>query len=137
MVVDADQIKSLVKNQAKANIFKCTDDPRITPLGKFLRPTSLDELPQFWNVLKGEMSLVGTRPLKPDEVINYTPYPWERLRVKPGITGEWQTHGCSTITEFETIVRMDLDYKRKWSIIYDLMLIVKTIWVLLDTKGAY
>lgn len=137
MVVDADKIKSLVKNQAKGNIFKSTDDPRITPLGKFLRRTSLDELPQFWNVLKGEMSLVGTRPPTPDEVINYAPHHWERLRVKPGITGEWQTNGRSTITEFETIVRMDLDYQRKWSITYDLMLIVKTIWVVLDRKGAY
>jgi lipopolysaccharide/colanic/teichoic acid biosynthesis glycosyltransferase len=83
------------------------------------------------------MSLLGTLPPTPDEVINYAQHHWERLRVKPGITGEWQTHGRSTITEFETIVRMDLDYQHKWSIIYDLMLIVKTIWVVLDRKGAY
>ncbi|TAF07751.1 MAG: sugar transferase [Nostocales cyanobacterium] len=137
MVVNADKLKSLVKNQAKGNIFKSTDDPRITPLGKFLRRSSLDELPQFWNVLMGDMSIVGTRPPTPDEVINYAPHHWERLRVKPGITGEWQTHGRSNIKDFETIVSMDLDYQRKWSITYDLMLIFKTIWVVLDRKGAY
>ncbi|MBK1986010.1 sugar transferase [Sphaerospermopsis aphanizomenoides BCCUSP55] len=137
MVVNADKLKSLVKNQAKGNIFKSTNDPRITPLGRFLRRTSLDELPQFWNVFMGDMSIVGTRPPTPDEVINYTAHHWERLRVKPGITGEWQTHGRSTITDFETIVRMDLDYQRKWSIGYDLMLIFKTIWVVLHRKGAY
>ncbi|WP_416233478.1 sugar transferase [Anabaena sp. UHCC 0451] len=137
MVVNADKLKSLVKNQANGNIFKSTDDPRITPLGKFLRRSSLDELPQFWNVLRGDMSIVGTRPPTPDEVINYAPHHWERLRVKPGITGEWQTNGRSTIKDFETIVNMDLDYQRKWSITYDLMLIFKTIWVVLNRKGAY
>ncbi|TAE55097.1 MAG: sugar transferase [Nostocales cyanobacterium] len=137
MVVNADKIKHLVKNQAQGNIFKSTDDPRITPLGKFLRRTSLDELPQFWNVLRGEMSLVGTRPPTPDEVVKYQPHHWERLRVKPGMTGEWQTHGRSTITDFERIVKMDLDYQRKWSIGYDLHLIVKTIGVVLNRKGAY
>ncbi|WP_353931257.1 sugar transferase [Okeanomitos corallinicola TIOX110] len=137
MVVNADKLKHLVKNQAQGNIFKSTNDHRITPLGKFLRRTSLDELPQFWNVLKGEMSLVGTRPPTPDEVINYESHHWERLRVKPGITGEWQTHGRSTITEFEKIVSMDLDYQRKWSITYDLQLIIKTIGVVLNRKGAY
>lgn len=137
MVVNADKIKHLVKNQAKGNIFKSTDDPRITPLGKFLRRSSLDELPQFWNVLMGDMSLVGTRPPTPDEVVNYTPYHWQRLQVKPGITGEWQTHGRSTIQDFDTIVQMDLDYQRKWSISYDFFLIFKTIWVVLDRKGAY
>jgi lipopolysaccharide/colanic/teichoic acid biosynthesis glycosyltransferase len=137
MVVDADKLKSLVKNQANGHIFKSTDDPRITRLGKFLRRTSLDELPQFWNVLMGDMSIVGTRPPTPDEVINYAPHHWKRLHVKPGITGEWQTNGRSRIKEFETIVRMDLDYQHKWSITYDLMLIFKTIWVVLNRKGAY
>lgn len=137
MVVNADKVKHLVKNQAHGNIFKSTDDPRITLLGKFLRRTSLDELPQFWNVLKGEMSLVGTRPPTPDEVVKYAPHHWERLRVKPGLTGEWQTHGRSTITDFERIVKMDLDYQRKWSIGYDLHLIIKTIGVVLNRKGAY
>ncbi|MEM6753339.1 MAG: sugar transferase [Cyanobacteria bacterium P01_C01_bin.38] len=136
MIKDADQMKHLVKNEANGHIFKCTEDPRITRVGKFLRRTSLDELPQFWNVLKGEMSLVGTRPPTPDEVMKYQPHHWERLRVKPGMTGEWQANGRSTIKDFEDIVKMDLDYQRKWSISYDLFLIFKTIWVVLNKNGA-
>ncbi|WP_251955712.1 sugar transferase [Nostoc commune] len=137
MIVDADKLKHLVQNQAKGHIFKSVDDPRITPVGKFLRRTSLDELPQFWNVLLGDMSLVGTRPPTPDEVSHYDPHHWDRLRVKPGITGEWQANGRSTITDFETIVKMDIDYQRKWSVIYDLVLIIKTIWVVFKKTGAY
>ncbi|MEA5569701.1 sugar transferase [Calothrix sp. UHCC 0171] len=137
MVVNADKLKHLVKNEAKGNIFKCANDPRITPIGKFLRRTSLDELPQFWNVLRGEMSLVGTRPPTLDEVINYQPHHWERLQVKPGITGEWQANGRSTITDFEQIVKMDVDYQRKWSPIYDLILICKTVLVVINKNGAY
>lgn len=88
MVVDADQLKHLVDNQAKGNIFKNRNDPRITRVGKFLRKTSLDEFPQFWNVLKGDMSLVGTRPPTLDEVMKYERHHFQRLLVKPGITGE-------------------------------------------------
>ncbi|MEH2064261.1 MAG: sugar transferase [Nostoc sp.] len=137
MIVDADKLKHLVENQAKGHIFKSVDDPRITPVGKFLRRTSLDELPQFWNVLLGDMSLVGTRPPTLDEVSHYELHHWDRLRVKPGITGEWQANGRSSITDFETIVKMDLDYQRKWSISYDLSLIIKTIWVVFKKTGAY
>ncbi|MEH2060391.1 MAG: sugar transferase [Nostoc sp.] len=137
MIVDADKLKHLVENQAKGHIFKSVDDPRITPVGKFLRRTSLDELPQFWNVLLGDMSLVGTRPPTLDEVSHYDLHHWDRLRVKPGITGEWQVNGRSSITDFETIVKMDLDYQRKWSISYDLSLIIKTIWVVFQKTGAY
>ncbi len=129
--------KHLVENQAQGHIFKSVDDPRITPLGKFLRRHSLDELPQFWNVLLGDMSLVGTRPPTVDEVIHYEPHHWERLRVKPGITGEWQANGRSSVKNFETIVSMDIEYQRKWSIAYDLNLIMKTIWVVFNKKGAY
>ncbi len=136
MIINADQLKHLVKNEATGHIFKCIEDPRITRVGKFLRRTSLDELPQFWNVLKGEMSLVGTRPPTPDEVVKYQPHHWERLRVKPGITGEWQVNGRSSIKDFEDIVKMDLDYQRKWSVFYDLLLIFKTIWVVLNKTGA-
>lgn len=136
MIKDADKLKHLVKNEASGHIFKCAEDPRITKVGKFLRRTSLDELPQFWNVLKGEMSLVGTRPPTPDEVMQYQPHHWERLRVKPGITGEWQANGRSSIKDFEDIVKMDLDYQRKWSISYDLFLIFKTIWVVFNKSGA-
>jgi lipopolysaccharide/colanic/teichoic acid biosynthesis glycosyltransferase len=137
MIVDADKRKHLVKNQAQGHIFKSVDDPRITSLGKFLRRTSLDELPQFWNVLLGDMSLVGTRPPTPDEVIYYEPHHWQRLQVKPGITGEWQANGRSSIKDFETIVRMDINYQRKWSIAYDFSLIIKTIWVVFNKSGAY
>ncbi|MEM6400781.1 MAG: sugar transferase [Cyanobacteria bacterium P01_D01_bin.116] len=137
MIKDADKLKHLVKNEANGHIFKCVEDPRITKVGKFLRRTSLDELPQFWNVLKGEMSLVGTRPPTPDEVMQYQAHHWERLRVKPGITGEWQANGRSRIKDFEDIVKMDLEYQRKWSVTYDLFLIMKTIWVVLNKSGAY
>jgi lipopolysaccharide/colanic/teichoic acid biosynthesis glycosyltransferase len=137
MVVNADKLKHLVKNEAQGHIFKCVDDPRITPIGKFLRRTSLDELPQFWNVLKGDMSLVGTRPPTLDEVAKYKPHHWERLRVKPGMTGEWQVNGRSSIKDFETIVKMDLNYQKKWSNTYDLMLIFKTIWVVVGKSNAY
>jgi lipopolysaccharide/colanic/teichoic acid biosynthesis glycosyltransferase len=137
MIVNADKLKHLVKNEAQGHIFKSVDDPRITRVGKFLRRTSLDELPQFWNVLVGDMSLVGTRPPTPDEVINYKPHHWERLRVKPGMTGEWQANGRSSIINFETIVSMDIDYQRKWSIGYDLSLILKTIHVVFLKVGAH
>ncbi|MDJ0601957.1 MAG: sugar transferase [Crocosphaera sp.] len=137
MVVGADKMKHLVKNEAEGHIFKNTNDPRITYLGAFLRKTSLDEFPQFWNVLMGDMSLVGTRPPTVDEVQQYDPHHWERLNVKPGITGEWQVNGRSSIKNFEDIVKMDIHYQQKWSLWYDLTLIVKTVMVVLDKKGAY
>lgn len=136
MVVQAENLKHLVKNQAKGQIFKNDNDPRITRVGRFLRRTSLDELPQFWNVLLGDMSLVGTRPPTIDEVEKYEIHHWERLQVKPGITGEWQANGRSTVTDFEDIVRMDVAYQGKWSVFYDLYLIFQTIWVVLAKKGA-
>lgn len=136
MVVNAHCLKHLVNNQAKGNIFKNENDPRITAIGRFLRRTSLDEFPQFLNVLKGEMSLVGTRPPTVEEVFAYKKYHWQRLSVKPGITGEWQVNGRSSVKDFEDIVRMDLDYQQKWSVGYDLTLIWKTIWVVFDKKGA-
>lgn len=136
MVVDAEKLKHLVPNQANGHIFKNENDPRITRVGRFLRRTSLDELPQFWNVLMGDMSLVGTRPPTPDEVKRYDSHHWQRLNVKPGLTGEWQVNGRSTVKDFEDIVRMDMDYQIKWSVVYDLSLIVKTVLVILNKKGA-
>jgi len=136
MVVNADRLKHLVNNEAKGNIFKNENDPRITKVGRFLRRTSLDEFPQFWNVLKGDMSLVGTRPPTVEEVFTYKKHHWQRLNVKPGITGEWQVNGRSNVKDFEDIVRMDLDYQSKWSLAYDLSLIWKTLWVVFDKKGA-
>ena len=137
MVANADQLKHLVTNEAKGNIFKNRNDPRITRVGRFLRRTSLDELPQFWNVLKGEMSLVGTRPPTVDEVNQYEQHHFQRLWVKPGITGEWQANGRSTVEDFEEIVKMDIAYQQKWSVTYDLLLIFKTIKAVLFKDGAY
>lgn len=137
MVVDADRLKHMVHNEAKKGIFKNRHDPRVTRVGRFLRRSSLDELPQFWNVLKGDMSLVGTRPPTVDEVMKYRPHHFQRLLVKPGITGEWQANGRSNIDDFEEIVKMDVAYQEKWSIIYDLVLILKTIRAVLDKSGAY
>ena len=136
MVVGADRLKHLVNNEANGHIFKNENDPRITHVGRFLRRTSLDELPQFWNVLIGDMSLVGTRPPTPDEVERYESHHWQRLNVKPGITGEWQANGRSCVKDFEEIVRMDLNYQRKWSIVYDMNLILKTIAVVFNKSGA-
>lgn len=136
MVVNADQLKHLVENQAQGYIFKNENDSRITRVGNFLRKTSLDEFPQFWNVLKGEMSLVGTRPPTLDEVEQYEPHHWQRLNVKPGITGEWQANGRSAVKDFEEIVKMDVAYQYKWSVSYDLYLIAKTIWVVFNKSGA-
>lgn len=137
MVTGADRLQHLVRNQARGHIFKNPDDPRITRVGRFLRRTSLDEFPQFWNVLKGEMSLVGTRPPTVNEVQKYSSYHLRRLQVKPGLTGEWQVWGRSRILDFEEIVRMDLTYQKKWSVVYDLLLLLKTIEVVLTKQGAY
>ncbi|MEG4801877.1 sugar transferase [Microcoleus sp. ARI1-B5] len=136
MVVGAEKLQHLVTNEAKGHIFKNENDPRITRVGRFLRCTSLDELPQFWNVLVGDMSLVGTRPPTPDEVARYDDFHWQRLNVKPGLTGEWQVNGRSGVKDFDEIVRMDLDYQEKWSVVYDISLICKTIWVVLNKHGA-
>ncbi|MEG4227637.1 sugar transferase [Microcoleus sp. N9_B2] len=136
MVVGAEKLKHLVTNQATGHIFKNDNDPRITRVGRFLRSTSLDELPQFWNVLVGDMSLVGTRPPTPDEVAAYDDFHWQRLDVKPGLTGEWQVNGRSGVKDFDEIVRMDLDYQGKWSVVYDITLICKTIWVVFSKNGA-
>lgn len=137
MVVNADRLQHLVTNEAQGLIFKNKQDPRITRVGRLLRKTSLDEFPQFWNVLTGEMSLVGTRPPTLDEVMQYRPHHWQRLDVKPGITGEWQARGRSTVSDFEEIVRMDLRYQNEWSVGYDLRLILETVLAVLQRKGAF
>ena len=136
MIANADRQKHLVENQASGHIFKNENDPRITKVGCFLRRTSLDEFPQFWNVLKGDMSLVGTRPPTVEEVAMYEEHHHQRLKVKPGITGEWQVRGRSEVLDFEDIVCMDLEYQQKWSFSYDIKLILGTIAVVLARKGA-
>jgi lipopolysaccharide/colanic/teichoic acid biosynthesis glycosyltransferase len=117
-------------------VFKLTADPRITPVGRFLRRTSLDELPQFWNVLKGDMSLVGPRPPLPFEVEQYQP--WHRRRVldaKPGVTGLWQVEGRSRTT-FDEMVRLDLRYARTRSLWTDLRILAATPRAMITGKGA-
>ncbi len=136
MTVDADQKKHLVENMAQGHIFKNPNDPRITRIGKLLRTTSVDEFPQFWNVLIGDMSLVGTRPPTPNEVENYDEYHCLRMKVKPGLTGEWQVRGRSLCLNFNDIVKMDIDYQHKWSVWYDLYLILKTFGIVLKRQGA-
>jgi len=136
MVTDAEAKKHLVQNDAEGAIFKAKNDPRITRVGRILRKTSLDELPQFWNVLKGEMSLVGTRPPTPDEVEKYEILQWQRLDIKPGMTGEWQVNGRSSVKNFEDIVKLDLKYQENWSLKYDIELIFKTIWVIFNKNSG-
>ncbi|MBS3029382.1 MAG: anti-sigma factor antagonist [Dolichospermum sp. DET50] len=136
MCVDAEARKSQIKNQVEGAFFKNDNDPRITKVGKFLRRTSLDELPQFWNVLKGEMSLVGTRPPTPDEVERYEVPEWQRFDVKPGMTGEWQVNGRSTVRSFEDVIRLDLQYQQNWTLVYDLKLIFKTITILFNKNSG-
>jgi anti-anti-sigma factor len=136
MCVDAEARKSQIKNQVTGAFFKNDNDPRITKVGNFLRRTSLDELPQFWNVLKGEMSLVGTRPPTPDEVERYEVPEWQRFDVKPGMTGEWQVNGRSTVRSFEDVIRLDLQYQQNWTLVYDLKLIFKTITILFNKNSG-
>lgn len=137
MVTNAEGLKVLVTNEAKGAIFKNHNDPRITRVGRFLRQSSLDELPQFWNVLLGEMSLVGTRPPTLDEVKQYSDRHWRRLDVKPGITGEWQVRGRSTVKDFEEVVELDLCYQSRWTPWYDLVIIFRTTYLVLARMGAY
>ena len=138
MCENAEQIKGKIKNQAQGAIFKNENDSRITKVGTFLRRKSLDELPQFWNVLKGEMSLVGTRPPTPDEVERYEVPQWQRLDVKPGMTGEWQVNGRSRVKNFEDIISLDLKYQKDWSLMYDIKLIIRTVVILFNkNSGAY
>jgi len=136
MHANAESMKKQVKNQASGAFFKNDNDPRVTPIGGFLRRTSLDELPQFWNVLKGDMSLVGTRPPTPEEVEVYQIPEWQRLDVKPGMTGEWQVNGRSQVRNFEDVIKLDLKYQRNWSLKYDLKLILKTIMIVFSKNNG-
>lgn len=117
-------------------MFKIENDPRITAVGDFLRRTSLDELPQFFNVLLGDMSLVGTRPPTLDEVEKYERHHLRRISIKPGITGMWQISGRSAITDFDEVVALDTEYIDKWSILLDIKILLKTISVVLKRKGS-
>ncbi|SHL60361.1 exopolysaccharide biosynthesis polyprenyl glycosylphosphotransferase [Anaerocolumna jejuensis DSM 15929] len=126
----------LAQNEMEGQMFKITSDPRITRVGNFLRKTSLDEFPQFFNVLKGDMSLVGTRPPTEDEFLHYEGRHKRRLALNCGLTGLWQVSGRSDITDFEDVVNLDLKYIDNWSLRMDLKIIVKTIYVVLFARGS-
>ena len=138
MTADAESRKPelLEKSEMSGPMFKMEHDPRVTRVGRFLRKTSLDEFPQFINVLKGEISLVGTRPPTPDEVERYEDWHRRRISMKPGITGLWQISGRNKITDFTEVVKLDLQYIDQWRFWKDLVILWKTIWVVLARKGA-
>ncbi|HWK24504.1 MAG TPA: sugar transferase [Ureibacillus sp.] len=138
MVSNAEQLKPLLlaHNDAIGPVFKMKNDPRVTRVGRFIRKTSLDELPQLVNVLKGEMSLVGPRPPLLDEVAHYTDYEKQRLRGTPGLTCYWQVSGRSNVG-FDEWVAMDLKYLYERNLVIDIKLILKTLLVLFGSKDAY
>lgn len=140
MYIDAEsRQKDLVglNTYGHARLFKMEKDPRITAVGRFLRRSSLDELPQLFNVILGDMSLVGPRPPLPSEVEEYEPHHFERLTVVPGITGPWQVGGRNLITDFEKVVRIERAYIRSWSLLLDAKILVRTIKVVISGEGAY
>lgn len=139
MTADAEDKKVALERQNELNgaIFKIKDDPRVTPVGKIIRKLSLDEFPQFINVLKGEMSLVGTRPPTPDEVSEYQKWHHRRISIKPGVTGMWQVSGRSAIKDFDEIVKLDLKYIDSWSIWLDIVIIIKTFFIVFKRDHAY
>lgn len=138
MYMDAEERKKDLMEQNKMSglMFKMDDDPRITKVGEFIRKTSIDEFPQFWNVLKGDMSLVGTRPPTEDEFKQYKARYKKRLSMKPGITGLWQVSGRSEITDFEDVVALDVQYIENWSFGMDLKILMQTVLVVLKHDGA-
>ena len=139
MYMDAEERKAELMdlNEMEGPMFKIKDDPRILPkVGTRIRNWSIDELPQFWNILKGDMSLVGTRPPTVEEFECYEPHHKARLSFRPGLTGLWQVSGRNRIDEFEEIVRLDTEYIKNWSIKEDVMIILKTFVVVLKRKGS-
>lgn len=140
MYIDAEERKKelMAQNEIEGGVmFKMKDDPRITKVGKVIRKLSIDELPQFFNILFGSMSLVGTRPPTIDEVEKYERNHWRRISIKPGLTGMWQVSGRSNITSFDEIVELDVEYIDNWSLWLDIKIIFKTVLVLLRHEDAY
>jgi len=137
MVENADKLKTslLDKNEMKGPVFKLSQDPRITPLGCFLRKFSIDELPQLWSVLKGDMSLVGPRPAGHSEWIHYDKWQKRKLSITPGITCLWQVNGRNDISDFNDWVKMDLEYIDNWSLGLDFKILLKTIPAVLRGTG--
>ncbi len=138
MVPDADALKPLLmaNNAMRGPVFKMRDDPRITPVGRVLRRYSLDELPQLWSVLKGDMSLVGPRPPLQSEYAQFTEVQRAKLAVKPGITCLWQVSGRNNIQDFDEWVRLDTQYIREWSLWLDLKILLRTIPAVVRATGA-
>lgn len=138
MYADAEERKKelMAQNEMNGFMFKMENDPRITKIGGFMRKTSLDEFPQFINILKGDMSLVGTRPPTLDEFAQYSPYHKKRLSFRPGLTGMWQVSGRSDITDFEEIVRLDVEYIEDWSVGLDIKILLKTVLAVFKGSGA-
>jgi exopolysaccharide biosynthesis polyprenyl glycosylphosphotransferase len=137
MYMDAEERKKelMSQNEMSGYMFKMENDPRITKVGRFIRKTSIDELPQFWNVLKGDMSLVGTRPPTLDEFTQYKSYHKRRLSMRPGITGLWQVSGRNDIDDFEEVVKLDLEYIDHWSLYLDIKIILKTVGAVFSHTG--
>ena len=137
MCCDAeDKLADLMKdNEFDGKAFKIKDDPRITRVGHFIRNTSIDELLQLVNILKGDMSLVGTRPPTVDEWEQYELHHRSRMSIKPGITGMWQVSGRSDITDFEEVVRLDTQYIENWSVGLDVKILLKTVTSVLKSEG--
>ena len=138
MVVNAEEVKEKLKhkNEMSGPMFKMKDDPRVTKVGKFIRKTSLDELPQLWNVLKGDMSLVGPRPSLPKEVEQFDSWMFKRLTVRPGLTCYWQVSGRNNI-DFEDWMKLDVKYVEERNLWIDIKLIFKTVGVLFGDKNAH
>ena len=138
MVVNADALKEslMSQNEMQGNMFKIKKDPRIIPIGRVMRKFSIDELPQFWNVLKGDMSLVGTRPPTEAEFDNYELRHKARLGIKPGLTGMWQVSGRNDIRDFEDIVALDTYYISNWSLAMDIRILLRTVIVVITGKGS-
>lgn len=139
MYIDAEERKKelMAQNEIEGGVmFKMKDDPRITRVGKIIRKLSIDELPQFFNIFFGSMSLVGTRPPTLDEVEKYKRDQWRRISIKPGLTGMWQVNGRSDIQNFDEIVELDVEYIDNWSLFLDIKILFKTVWVIIARKGA-
>jgi lipopolysaccharide/colanic/teichoic acid biosynthesis glycosyltransferase len=138
MIVGADQQEAELQSRNEMNgpAFKMENDPRITPLGRGLRRYSLDELPQLWSVLKGDLSLVGPRPPRAHEYARFTPFQMGKMAVKPGITCLWQVEGRHRISDFDDWVRLDVRYIETWSLWLDVKILFRTAWVVLKGTGA-
>ena len=138
MYVDAEERKKelMAQNEMNGLMFKMENDPRITKVGKIIRKLSIDELPQFWNILRGDMSLVGTRPPTLDEYEQYESHHKRRLSLKPGLTGLWQVSGRNEITDFEEVVKLDVQYIDNWSLWEDFRIILKTAYIVVARKGS-